>query len=131
MIIKIKIQNTKYPPCGICKKKSHLEKDCWFRGKPQCRNCKKFGLVEKVCRLKQNHQANFSEEKEEGWTDEQFIYKLRKKAIGPNKKALWLMPEDEKNNIRAKLAEELEILFQKLNIVGTSHTVKKYIESGN
>ena len=58
-------KNTKYPPCGICKKKSHLEKDCWFRGKPQCRNCKKFGHVEKVCRLKQNHQANFSENKDE------------------------------------------------------------------
>lgn len=74
-------------------------------------------------------RTNFSEEKEEGWTDEQFIYKLRKKAIGSNKKDLWLMPEDEKNNIRAKLAEELEILFQKLNIVGTSHTVRKYIEN--
>ncbi len=74
-------------------------------------------------------RSNFSEEKEEGWTDEQFIYKLRKKAIGPNKKDLWLMPEEEKNNIRAKLAEELENLFQKLNIVGTSHTVRKYIEN--
>ncbi len=73
-------------------------------------------------------RSNFSEEKEEGWTDEQFIYKLRKKAIGPNKKDLWLMPEGEKEGIRAKLAEELETLFQKLNIVGTSHTVNKYVE---
>ena len=28
--------NSKFPPCGICKRKSHLEKDCWFKGKPQC-----------------------------------------------------------------------------------------------
>jgi fructose/tagatose bisphosphate aldolase len=72
-------------------------------------------------------RSNFSDEKEEGWTDEQFIYKLRKKAIGPNKKDLWLMDESEKENIRAKLAEELEILFQKLNIVGSLHTVNKYV----
>ena len=59
-----KKNNGKFPPCGICKRKSHLEKDCWFKGKPQCRNCKKFGHVEKACRLKQNHQANFFEEQE-------------------------------------------------------------------
>ncbi|KAL5558129.1 hypothetical protein UlMin_034342 [Ulmus minor] len=53
-----------FPPCGICNKKSHLEKDCWFKPKPQCRNCKKYGHVEKDCRLKRNHQANFLEEKE-------------------------------------------------------------------
>ncbi|XP_062088349.1 uncharacterized protein LOC133794923 [Humulus lupulus] len=33
--------NDKYSPSGICKRKSHLEKDCWFKGKPQCQNCKK------------------------------------------------------------------------------------------
>ena len=26
----------KYPICGICKKTSHMEKDCWHHGKPQC-----------------------------------------------------------------------------------------------
>ena len=60
---KQKENNDKYPPCGICKRKSHLEKDCWFKGKPQCQNCKKFGHTEKTCRLKKSHQANFSEEK--------------------------------------------------------------------
>ncbi|KAL5567627.1 hypothetical protein UlMin_024202 [Ulmus minor] len=44
--------------------KSKVEKDCWFKPKSQCRNCKKYGHVEKYCRLKRNHQANFSEEKE-------------------------------------------------------------------
>ncbi|XP_059650473.1 uncharacterized protein LOC132296279 [Cornus florida] len=50
--------------CGICKRSSHVDKDCWFRGKPQCFNCKKFGHVKKDCRLKTNQQANFSKEKE-------------------------------------------------------------------
>ncbi len=66
-------------------------------------------------------------EREEGWTDEQFLYKLRKKAVGPFKKDMWLMTEEEKNVIRQKLSDQLEILFQKLNIVGTSHTVHQYI----
>ena len=29
-----KTNQEKYPPCGICKKTSHTEKDCWHRGKP-------------------------------------------------------------------------------------------------
>lgn len=44
---------------------SHLENDCWFQNKPQCRNCKKFEHVEKFCRLKRNHQAKFSEDHED------------------------------------------------------------------
>ena len=47
----------KFPSCGICKRTSHLEKDCWYKKKPQmqCHLCKKFGHVEKFCRLKQGH----------------------------------------------------------------------------
>jgi fructose/tagatose bisphosphate aldolase len=69
----------------------------------------------------------FQEERTEGWTDEQFIYKLRKKAWGPHKKEVWLLSEQDKDVIRHALAEELEVLFQKLNIVGTAHTVRQYI----
>jgi hypothetical protein len=51
--------------CNICKKSSHVEKDCWFKGKPQCFHCKRFGHLQKDCRLlKNNQQANFTEEKE-------------------------------------------------------------------
>jgi hypothetical protein len=32
--------------CNICKKSSHVEKDCCFKGKPQCFNCKKFGHLQ-------------------------------------------------------------------------------------
>jgi hypothetical protein len=56
------VKKGNFPPCGICRRKSHLESDCWFKGKPQCRNCKRFGHLEKACRLKKNHQANFYEE---------------------------------------------------------------------
>lgn len=50
--------------CNICKMTNHVEKVCWFKGKPQCHNCKKFGYVQKDCQLKTNQQASFMEEKE-------------------------------------------------------------------
>lgn len=72
-------------------------------------------------------RSEFASERDERWSDEQFLYKTRKKAFGPYKKDLWLLSEDEKNVIRAALAEEFEVLFQKLNIIGTAHTVRQYI----
>ncbi|XLS85802.1 hypothetical protein HN51_035968, partial [Arachis hypogaea] len=53
-----------YSPCDICKKTNHLEKDCWHRGKQRCCNCKRFEHMKKDCKMKINHGANFSEEKE-------------------------------------------------------------------
>ena len=72
-------------------------------------------------------KENFEEERIEGWSDEQLLYKTRKRAFGPHKKEMWLMSEEEKNPIRKALSDELEILFQKLNLKGTAHTVRKYI----
>ena len=80
-------------------------------------------------RIYQYLREKYAEEKEEGWTDEQFIYKLRKKAVGQFNKELWLISEPDKEVIRHALAEELEILFQKLNIIGTAHTIRKYLGS--
>ncbi|KAL7120248.1 hypothetical protein ACP275_02G111100 [Erythranthe tilingii] len=53
---------SKYPPCRVCKRTSHLENDCSFWGKLQCRNCGKFGHAHKDCRSRQSHQANFMEQ---------------------------------------------------------------------
>ncbi|XP_028088668.1 uncharacterized protein LOC114289200 [Camellia sinensis] len=50
--------------CGICNRSNHVDKDCWFRGKPKCYNCNKFGHVKKDCLVKSTQQANFSEEQE-------------------------------------------------------------------
>ncbi|KAF7812595.1 Retrovirus-related Pol polyprotein from transposon TNT 1-94 [Senna tora] len=45
----------KFPPCSICQRDNHLEKDCWYKGKGpiQCRFCEKVGHIEKNCRKKQ------------------------------------------------------------------------------
>lgn len=72
-----------YSPCGICHKNNHQEKDCWFRGKPKCRNCNKFGHIEENCFLKKNHRADFSEENEQ---DEQLFYACHSAIEERNKK---------------------------------------------
>ncbi|KAF2305213.1 hypothetical protein GH714_003095 [Hevea brasiliensis] len=58
-----KFQLRNYPPCGICKKTSHEEKDYWHEGKPQCFKCKRFGHVQKACRSKEDHTSNVAQEK--------------------------------------------------------------------
>jgi len=72
-------------------------------------------------------KSSFENEREEGWNDEQFVYKLRKKSLGPHKKDMWLISEPEKEVIRKKLSEELEMLFNSLNLIGTAHTVRQYV----
>ena len=55
----------KFPKCGICKRTSHKESDCWFKGKSpppiQCRYCKRNGHIEKFCRMKQQQQNQQSQ----------------------------------------------------------------------
>ena len=60
--------NHELPQCYNCKKRGHIEKDCWYKNKdssvPQCSICKKFGHDEKDCWYKNKNRANFHEEKE-------------------------------------------------------------------
>ncbi|XP_074297950.1 uncharacterized protein LOC141628752 [Silene latifolia] len=39
----------RFPPCGICKKTNHMEKNCWNKGKILCDICKKFGHKPEDC----------------------------------------------------------------------------------
>jgi len=47
-------KKNKFPPYKISQRINHVEKNCWFKGKPQieCRFCKKLGHMEKNCRIK-------------------------------------------------------------------------------
>ena len=68
-----------------------------------------------------------ADEKKAGDTDEQFIYKTRKKAFGPFKRKLWELPAA----VRGKLGNDLEnkfvFLFEKLNVKRTAEIVKKTV----
>ncbi len=65
-------------------------------------------------------------EKKEGDTEQQFLYKTRKKAFGPFKKDIWSLPEEVRNAISKNLEDKFSFLFQKLNVTNTTDLVKKY-----
>ncbi|SRR5258706_771646 len=66
-------------------------------------------------------------EKQEGETDEQFIYKTRKKGFGALKEKFWTLPEPFKREIGRKLEQRFEFLFEKLNVVNTVSIVREKV----
>jgi len=71
---------------------------------------------------------NYSDEKRLEQTDAQFIYKTRKKALGPFKRQIHSLPDDRKNKISSALEEEFSFLFEKLNLNDTRVFVEKYVK---
>jgi fructose/tagatose bisphosphate aldolase len=72
---------------------------------------------------------NCADERKAGETDEQFVYKTRKKTLGPFKQRMWEMPEKNKEGIVKDLEEKFEFLMQKLGVPGTKDIVNKYIKT--
>ncbi len=62
----------------------------------------------------------------EGMTEEQFIYKTRKKSFGHFKKQWWALDKAAKERILDMLEEKFRILFQKLRVEDTKAIVEKY-----
>lgn len=67
------------------------------------------------------------EEKKAGDTDEQFLYKARKKAIGPFKAQLWNLPADVRAAIGQSLEDQFAFLMGKLKVNGTASVVAKHL----
>jgi len=71
---------------------------------------------------------NCRDEWKEGQTEKQFVYKTRKKALGPFKEKLWNMNVKEKKPILKKLEVQFLLLLKKLNVFNTKKFVDKYIK---
>ncbi len=56
------------------------------------------------------------EDKKEDQTEEQFIYKNRKKVFGPHKQECWDMDEEIKRKVMLDLKEKFIFIFKQLNI---------------
>ena len=67
------------------------------------------------------------EEKKASDTDEQFLYKARKKAIGPFKARLWQLPADVRATIGKALEDQFAFLMGKLRIGNTTAVVAKFV----
>jgi fructose/tagatose bisphosphate aldolase len=70
---------------------------------------------------------NCAGERKDGETDEQFLYKTRKKAIGPFKERLWNLPADAEEQIGANLRAKFGLLFDELGIAGTRELVERHV----
>ncbi len=66
-------------------------------------------------------------ERKPDWTDAQFYYKLRKKALGPFKAALWDLPRSVLDEVAFVWMHHFRLLFSRLKIAGTRETVADYV----
>ena len=73
-------------------------------------------------------KSNMKNEWKEKDTEEQFIYKTRKKAFGPFKLELWHLPADVRGRICDALERQFAFLFEKLKVNGTRAILDKYIQ---
>ena len=73
-------------------------------------------------------RTNATEERKPKDTEEQFIYKARKKAIGPFKKQMWSMNESARQAIGQSLEERFTFLMKQLKINDTAAAVAKFIK---
>jgi len=75
-----------------------------------------------------NHLLDkYISEQQPGQTQEQFLYKTRKKAFGDFKKEMWNLPEENLAGIREALEERFALIFHRLNVVDTADLVSQFV----
>lgn len=72
--------------------------------------------------------ADMKGEWKEKDTQEQFIYKTRKKGFGLFKRELWSLPADVRDEICAELERKFAFLFDKLRVNGTRPLLDQFIK---
>ncbi|MFZ3051710.1 MAG: class II fructose-bisphosphate aldolase [Methanothrix sp.] len=71
-------------------------------------------------------RAELKGEWKEKDTEEQFIYKTRKKGFGPFKPELWQLPNEVRDKICAELEGKFAFLFDKLKVIGTRPVLDQF-----
>jgi len=71
-------------------------------------------------------KVNAIDEKKETDTEEQFIYKTRKKALGPFKKEIMGLSKEIREAIAKEVEEKFDFLFQQLRVINNKELVLKY-----
>jgi len=61
-------------------------------------------------------------------TDEQFIYKTRKKGFGRFKEDMWNLPPDILKALGAELEDKFSFLFDKLNLSNTKDRMDRFVK---
>ncbi|HOF05464.1 MAG TPA: class II fructose-bisphosphate aldolase [Syntrophales bacterium] len=66
-------------------------------------------------------------ERKTGETEEQFLYKTRKKGFGPFKKDFWSLPPETLAALGRELEDQFSFLFDKLNLKDTRRFLEAFI----
>ncbi|CAN5624379.1 class II fructose-bisphosphate aldolase [soil metagenome] len=69
--------------------------------------------------------ANAADERKESESDDVFLYKTRKKALGPYKRQLWELPM--KDQILADQQAKFRYLFEQLGVAGSKEMVARHV----
>jgi fructose/tagatose bisphosphate aldolase len=72
-------------------------------------------------------RTNAADERKSGETEEQFIYKTRKRALGAFKERMWNFPPSVKQPIIDSLETKFTFLFGKLGVNGTKDVVSQHV----
>jgi fructose/tagatose bisphosphate aldolase len=73
-------------------------------------------------------REKFAGEKKSGETDEQFIYKTRKKGFGEFKSEFWGLSSEIREGIGKELEDKMTFLFDKLAVQNTKESVDKTVK---
>jgi fructose-bisphosphate aldolase, class II len=87
----------------------------------------KYFPKELLDRINRHLSDKYTNERKQGETEEQFLYKTRKRAFGDFKAEMWNIPESNLKGIRDELESRFSLLFQKLNVTGTRELVRKFV----
>ena len=82
---------------------------------------------ELLSKIQRHLLEKYANERKAGDTEDQFLYKTRKKAFGDFKKEIWDIPEENLGQIRDMLEERFALLFRKLNVTDTVELVNRYV----
>jgi len=87
----------------------------------------KYFPKELLDRINRHLSEKYTNERKQGETEEQFLYKTRKRAFGDFKEEMWNIPESNLKGIRDELESRFSLLFQKLNVIGTRDLARKFV----
>ena len=79
-------------------------------------------------KIYQHLKESCADERKENDTEEQFLYKTRKKGFGPFKKELWQLSDDKRQDIMIELEKQFTFLFTKLGVNGHDALTKTYVK---
>jgi fructose/tagatose bisphosphate aldolase len=73
-------------------------------------------------------RENAKDERKPSDSDEQFIYKTRKKALGPFKRRFWDLNESVKKKLADEYDAKFSFLFTQLAVTDTAATVARFVK---